>query len=228
MLESNIPTFAKEPMIEVLTTKVTATQKQEFGIEAQQQGIDASTYLCKLIDVRHATLNMLTFEGIVVPMSKQVEAQFEQMASEQGMNLEQVAAWGLRTFLLSYQQQCRDTNSVVSLNLVNLNQDTGLQTVTKVNANVNGSVNGSIPRKTEENPFRVNGSKRLNELITPVLILMKIPLLLQNIKTVKDYALQKAGIFSNMNEDTLNAMIFENFSEDEINLLNELGQISNH
>ena len=224
MLETNNQFIAKEPMNEVLTTKVTATQKQEFGIEAQKQGIDASAYLRKLIEVRHATLNMLTFEGIAVPMSEEVEVQFEQMASEQGAAIEQVASWLLHTFLRSYQQQCKATNSLISLNLVNLNQDTGLQTVTKVNANVNGSVNGSIQRKTEENTFRVNAPKRLNELITPVLILMKIPLLLQNIETVKDYALQEAGRFSNLSEDTLNAMLFENFSEDEMNLLQELGQ----
>lgn len=221
MFESNPPALAKEPMNEVLTTKVTATQKQEFGLEAQQQGIDASTYLRKLIEVRHATLNMVSFEGIAIPCSSQFEQEFQQMSSEQRGEVEQLAAWILRTFLFSYQQQCRDANGVIPLTSVNLSYKSGFQTVT----NVNGNVNGSIQRKTEENTFRVNAPKRLSEFITPIMVTMKIPLLLNNIERAKEYALEQAGRFSNMNEDTLDAIIFENFSEEEINLLHEISII---
>jgi len=228
MMPSTSQPFVKEPMNEVLTTKVTATQKQEFGIESQQQGLDASAYLRKLIDLRRTTLNMLSFEGIAVPMSKEIEAQFELMAAQQGHTIEEIAAWLLRTFLFSYQQQCKATNSIISLDSVNLSQDIGLQTVTNVNVKVNGGVNQSIPQNTQENPFRVNAPKRLNELMTPVLVTMKIPLLMHNIEILKQYALEESGRFSNISEDTLNAMLFEHFSEDEINLLNELGQFKTH
>jgi antitoxin component of RelBE/YafQ-DinJ toxin-antitoxin module len=218
----------EEPKTEVLSVKVSKSTKVEFEAEARQMGLDNSKYLLLFVDSRHELIKLLQDGGIRVDLDEEVEVQLAALAEHRGTTLEELINGICREHIGNKRDVLDIIYASKNHNNVNPFQSIDLQRDTQVNGNVNGSVNGRIPTNTQENTQRVNGLKRIDELILPMLVTLKIPLLLNNMKSLVTYVINERRTFSNFTVDELHPLVFEGFTEDEIIYLNELGRISNH
>jgi antitoxin component of RelBE/YafQ-DinJ toxin-antitoxin module len=218
----------EEPKTEVLSVKVSKSTKIEFEAEARQMGLDNSKYLLLFVDSRHQLIDLLQEGGIRIDLEDYVENQLKQIAEKRQVSLAEFVSMICKDYALMRTDILSGLDTSKKDNEVNPFQSLDLQRDTQVNASVNGSVNGRIPPNTQENTQRVNGLKRIDELIVPMLVTLKIPLLLNNMKSLVTYVINERRTFSNFTVDELHPLVFEGFTDSEILYLDELGRISNH
>lgn len=111
---------------EVLTVKVSPTQKKEFASEAADMQITNSEYLRMLIDSRHETIKLATLIGFVVKTTPDLYNIVTSLARQNGLS----ASAFIEGVLLKYIDGHKVINSVtmpsILVNNVNQTQSIGL------------------------------------------------------------------------------------------------------
>lgn len=217
----------EEPKNEMLSVKVALTLKQEIELEAQTQGITVSDYLRTLIDNRHAITGLSNFEGYLVELPPSLKDRIAEIVVETNERAEDLIFFIVKQWFI-YQDDYRLSNTDQNQDNVNPNQSTGLQRVTNVYGRVNNGVNVSNRENTNENPFRVNDTKRIDELVLPLIVTLKIPMLLQNFEKVVEISLEQRSLWGKRNPEQYYEAFYENFTQEEIQYLEKIGGISHN